>query len=113
MPSVAYPPIVRLERIFDEETSTGADLNTMTDAAAAWEADQLQNGIVRIVLGPGVGQERRIVSNTETTLTVARDWDIPPAASGYQLVLDGAWHRCVEVAQDPLNPSISIAAKVT
>ncbi len=48
--------------------------------------------IVRLVEGPGVGQERIIVSHTATTLTVDRDWDVMPESDTHFVVSEAAWH---------------------
>jgi Putative phage tail protein len=52
----------------------------------------LYNGAtVRISSGTGAGQERTIVTNTATTLTVGTQWVIEPNATSFFLVADSAW----------------------
>ena len=48
---------------------------TMPDATKTWTVDQWRNFQVRITAGPGIGQKRRIVCNTLTSLEVDDKWD--------------------------------------
>eukprot|EP00026_Physarum_polycephalum_P003330 Phypoly_transcript_03340.p1 GENE.Phypoly_transcript_03340~~Phypoly_transcript_03340.p1 ORF type:complete len:765 (+),score=91.18 Phypoly_transcript_03340:124-2418(+) len=60
-----------------------ADSFSLTDTTQNW-ATFTTNPYVAIVNGPGLGQYRRIVSNTANTLTIDRAWDIvPTSASSY------------------------------
>lgn len=49
--------------------SAGTD-TTLTDTSKAWVVDQWRDYAVRILSGPGTGAQRRIKSNTTTTLTI-------------------------------------------
>lgn len=48
---------------------------------------------VRIVKGKGAGQERFIVNNTQTVLTLTSDWDIEPDASSVFVVSQAAFQN--------------------
>lgn len=47
--------------------------------------------VVRIVSGTGIGQERSIVDNDGTTLTVSPAWSIMPDATSCFVVADSSW----------------------
>ena len=56
---------------FETGTRSGGLGTTLIDATKNWTPNIYTNAIVRIVEGTGVGQTRRITSNTATQLTVA------------------------------------------
>jgi len=64
---------------FDAGISTGSNAyNTIVDSTKSWSADRWKNYAVRILYGKGAGQMRRILSNTSTTLTLYRAWNVQP-----------------------------------
>ncbi|MFN9304310.1 MAG: hypothetical protein ACK6DA_16260 [Candidatus Kapaibacterium sp.] len=64
---------------FDAGTSTGSNAyNTLIDSGKSWTTNRWKNLAVRIVYGKGAGQMRRILSNTATTLTLYRGWNVTP-----------------------------------
>jgi len=64
---------------FDAGKSTGSNAyNTLIDSGKSWTVDRWKNYAVRILYGKGAGQMRRILSNTSTTLTLYRGWNITP-----------------------------------
>ncbi len=71
---------------------TSAGSNTLVDSAAVadeWTTDRWANYRVLIVSGTGVGQERKILSNDATTLTLFPDnnWEVTPdTTSGYMIL---------------------------
>lgn len=79
---------VKLERtgkigspLYTSSGAVSATARTITDAAAVWGVDALRNARIITTGGTGNGQNRRIVSNTGTTLTLAKPWDITPDAT--------------------------------
>jgi hypothetical protein len=54
-----------------EDVATGGSTTTVIDSTANWIVNQYANQDVIITSGTGVGQRRRIASNTATTLTLA------------------------------------------
>ncbi len=54
----------------EKSTATAATAKTITDTTQAWKIDQWRDACVRITAGTGIGQERRIKSNTATMLTI-------------------------------------------
>ena len=53
--------------------------------------DNFKGAIVRITRGLGATQERVVVSNTDTTLTVTPPWRVEPDATSFFVVADGTW----------------------
>lgn len=83
-------------------TATGGSINTLVQAAAGWSVNAYQNLAVVITAGSGVGQIRKILSNTSDTLTVSPDWVSPPVAgnTNYRIV-DQAYRLFTAI---PMNP---------
>jgi cysteine-rich repeat protein len=73
-------------------TATAATATTLENSTKAWNANSWLNFFVRITSGTGQGQERRIASNTATTLTVADEWaTIPDTTSAYEIIVGSRW----------------------
>ena len=53
--------------------------------------DNFKGTLVRVMRGTGATQERVVVSNTETTLTVTPPWQVEPDSTSYFVVADGTW----------------------
>lgn len=67
-------------------TATAGASTTLTDGAATWTTNIFTDYIVEITGGTGVGQQRRVASNTGTVLTVNGAWDTnPDATSTYKI----------------------------
>ena len=60
--------------------------NSLTDGAAAFTNNALANCYVAIVDGMGIGQLRRITTNTATVLTVDSNWTVIPDSSSVYTV---------------------------
>lgn len=59
---------------------------TLSDAGQTLTVAQYNNCRLLITAGTGIGQNRRIINNTATTFTVARNWDInPDSTSEYEV----------------------------
>lgn len=74
---------------YDAGITTSSSATTLVDSTASWSNDRWKNYRVAIISGTGVGQERKILSNNGTTLTVYPDnqWDVnPDATSGYMII---------------------------
>jgi len=48
--------------------------------------------MARITRGLGAGQERAVLSNTSTALTVGPKWDIEPDATSFFVIAEAGWH---------------------
>jgi len=51
-----------------------------------------RGAVVRITRGRGAGQERAVLSNTATVVTLTRAWDMQPDASSFFVVAESGWH---------------------
>ncbi|MDP3297575.1 MAG: molybdopterin-dependent oxidoreductase [Thermodesulfovibrionia bacterium] len=65
----------------DNGTATGGTTTTLTDTSKAWTANAWAKAWVIMTSGAAVGEARYILSNTATTLTVAKAFSAAPAAS--------------------------------
>ena len=54
-------------------------------------ADIFKGAVVRVTRGTGATQERVVVTNTDTTLTVTPPWQVEPDSTSYFVVADGTW----------------------
>lgn len=67
-------------------TATSATARTLVDTVRSMEVDRYRNYRLLVTGGTGAGQTRRVVCNTATTFSVARNWDITPdGTSTYEL----------------------------
>lgn len=71
---------------FATGTASAGASTTLTNGAKAWGVNMWVNNQVRITAGTGIGQIRKITSNTSTVLTVSAAWTInPDATSQYSI----------------------------
>ena len=73
----------------DSGTATGATSGTLEDSGKSWTPGRFGTGRdwVYIASGKGVGQVRRIASNSSTTLTIEGTWDTEPEAGDTYVIL--------------------------
>jgi hypothetical protein len=64
--------------IYDTGTASSGTARTIVDSTKTWTVDQYCNFEVFISSGTGIGQGRRIIANSPTTLTVNRAFDTTP-----------------------------------
>ena len=77
------------------------------------EPDAEVGSLVLIVAGKGAGQERLITGNTETTLTVAPDWDIVPDATSWWVVVRSSIAYTGETIRVPIaEPGNQVYAEI-
>lgn len=69
------------EVLVADRAVTSATATTLTSTGAGWSTNAWANQTVRITAGTGLGQRRRIVSNTATVLTVTPAWTTTPTAT--------------------------------
>ena len=74
-----------------EYAATIHSATTAGNSTLEMEVNGNSGAIVRITRGPGAGQERPILSNTATTLTLGRAWTIEPGADSYFAIADSGW----------------------
>jgi hypothetical protein len=70
---------------------TAHSANTIGCADPSMNANEFRGSLVRITRGLGADQERSIVANDQTTLTVAPKWDIEPDSSSFFVVAEPSW----------------------
>lgn len=63
--------------------------------------DAFAGSVVRITRGLGAGQERRVVSNTATTLSVVPPWQVEPDTSSFFTVSEATWKFAGMVTSSP------------
>lgn len=67
----------------DVGTLTSTTSTTLSDSTKSWTVNSWTGYDLLLVSGTGVGQLRRVVSNTATTVTLDRAWDITPGATAH------------------------------
>jgi hypothetical protein len=73
-----------------EGTVTDSSDNTLEDDTQTWTANEYADMYVFIYSGTGINQFRKILSNTEDTLTIEEDWDEnPDITSKYRIIYTG------------------------
>jgi hypothetical protein len=84
-------------------TTTGSSANSLTDGTAAFPGSNgLAGFAVELISGTGAGQQRTVLSNTGTSLTITQNWAVNPSSTVYGVVGDvHDWFRCrvVDVQQ--------------
>jgi hypothetical protein len=66
--------------------------NTVGNSTLGMLLNDFAGTVVRITRGTGVMQERAVVSNTTTTLTVASAWTVAPDSTSYFVVANSTWN---------------------
>ncbi len=69
--------------------------------------------VVRITRGTGTTQERSVVSNSATTLTVAPAWTVPPDSTSYFVVANSTWNFGGLGATSPVQVQVPNQAGTT
>lgn len=86
--------------------ATSASATTLTDTNKNWPVDQWAGAWVRIVSGTGVGQARRILANTVSTLTVT-GWDLAPDnTSQYTIYATPHWQDVSPSSGDQIDGTV-------
>jgi len=78
-------------------------LKTIGVSTAGMQANEYRGAVARITAGSGAGQERTIVSNSDSTLTVAPGWDIQPDSTSEFLVADTSWQFGATATSSPVT----------
>jgi hypothetical protein len=63
------------------DTATGGTASTLVDTSVTWTTNQWANKSVQITAGAAAGQSRRVLSNTNNTLTIEGTWTTAGAGS--------------------------------
>jgi hypothetical protein len=75
-----------------EYPATIHSATTIGNTTLTMPADRYRGMVVRITKGKGAGQERAVISNSDTTLTLASHWDIVPNAASLFVIAESGWH---------------------
>ncbi len=68
-----------------------ATARTVGNPALSLITNEHRGNVVRILTGPGAGQERAIVANDSTTLAVEPAWIVTPDASSTFVIAESSW----------------------
>ncbi|MBM3786849.1 MAG: hypothetical protein FJW30_21025, partial [Acidobacteria bacterium] len=66
-------------------------------------SNEYRGQIVRIVSGKGAGQERRIASNSATSLALERDWAVVPDTTSKFAIAEPSWNFGAATATSPVT----------
>jgi len=86
----------------DFGTAGSGGNNTLTDLNKSWSTDQWINKAVIITFGTGIGQIRKISSNTGTILTVSVNWSTNPSSDSQYAICDEAY-RVLDITSTTLG----------
>jgi hypothetical protein len=82
--------------------------NTIGCSSMGAVVNAYANLVVRISDGPGMGQERTILSNTETVLTIQMPWSVQPQSDATKFVIsEAAWKLAAISSHSPALFDIS------
>jgi len=74
-----------------EENAGIHSATTIGKTGLGMSADNFKGALVRVMRGTGTTQERVVVTNTDTTLTISPPWQVEPDSTSYFVVADGTW----------------------
>lgn len=92
----------RLELIPENDVESHS-LTSVGNASLGMGADDFKGATVRITRGTGVAQERTVVSNTATVLTVSPPWRAEPDTTSYFTVAEATWKFAGQVTASPVE----------
>jgi hypothetical protein len=79
---------------------------TIGNDALQMTANRYRGAIARITRGRGAGEERSILGNTATTLTVSPAWTITPDATSHFVVTESGWQFGAVSSTSPVQFAI-------
>ncbi len=65
--------------------------NSIGNGQLEMAANRYRGMVVRIISGRGAGQDRAVVANTATTITVSPAWAVEPDATSHFAIAEGSW----------------------
>ena len=78
-----------------------------------WSRTIIAGRVVRITRGRGEGQERAILSNTATTLTLTSTWDMAPDTTSFFTIAESGWRFGATGSTSPVQFEIPNRAAAT
>jgi hypothetical protein len=79
---------------------------TVGNGTLSMAANAYQGMTARITRGTASGQERTVMGNDPTTLTVSPAWDIEPDATSFFVVAEAGWHFGAQTKSGPVQFAI-------
>jgi len=76
---------------------------TVGNAAMSVAVDSYKGKSVRIISGPGAGQERVITANSANAVSVEAAWDVLPTAASEFTIAEAGWRYAVASATSPVE----------
>jgi hypothetical protein len=70
----------RFREYADNGTVTASGNTTLTDSSKTWIPNAFKNKIVECITGANAGEQRTVLSNTLTQLTISEAWTVNPSA---------------------------------
>ena len=89
-----------------EQKANQHSANTIGESDAGMQANEYRGAVARIPAGTGAGQERMIIANTDSTLTVAPEWDIVPDDTSEYLIADASWQFGATTSSSPVSITV-------
>ncbi len=86
-----------------EEDVTAASSTTISNSTLGMLPNEFAGSLVRITRGKGATQERSVVSNTATELTVTPAWTVTPDTTSFFTVADSTWNFGGLGSTSPVN----------
>ncbi len=86
-----------------EEAVTTVSATTIGNSTLGMLADEFAGNLVRITRGKGATQERSVVSNTATVLTITPAWTVTPDTTSFFTLADSTWNFGGLGSTSPVN----------
>jgi hypothetical protein len=93
----------------EQQPEIGATIfsaTTIGNGTLAMAANGYQGMTARITRGTGAGDERTILGNDATVLTVSPSWDVTPDATSFFVVAEAGWHFAAQTKSSPVQFAI-------
>ena len=97
---------VNIEWRWELLPETGAGIHSATtigNPTLLMPLDRYKGARVRITRGPGAGQERGILGNTETTVSTDLPWAIAPGGASFFVIAENSWHFGARSSTSPIR----------
>ena len=86
---------------------------TVGNSTLGMLTNDFQNALMRITRGKGAGQERQVVSNGSTVLTVKPAWTVVPDTTSFFVVAQATWSFAGVTATSPATISVAFEPGAT
>lgn len=91
---------------FEHLPPSGADLSSATmigNSMLGMQPNEHRGRVVRILSGRGAGQERQVISNTETMIHVSPPWTVAPDPTSVFSVSEPGWRPAGQTRSDEIR----------